>query len=136
MKMKKADGVTPVRSFSIRSAFPPAGVSRFGDCQWEFVPLIGVPGRFASGLLRLVLGGEEFEGIDVKDQLPGERVIVPLVGFRLTAAADQQFHPLGDVYLELLRSLTPHLGTDPIGELAFADAPRGGDVDVTEESLG
>jgi hypothetical protein len=91
-----------------------------------------VPGRFASGLVRLVLGGEEFERIDVENKFPGKRVIVALVGFRLTAAADQQFHPLGDVFLELLRSLTPHLGTDPIRELAFTDAPRGGDVDVED----
>ncbi len=132
MKMKKADGVAPARFITLRSVLPPAAVCRFGDCQREFVPLVGVPGRFAAGLVRLVLGAEEFEGIDVKNQLPGESVVVPLVALGLTAAADQQLHPLRDVFLELFSPLAPDFRTDPIRELAFTDSPRSGDVDIED----
>ena len=132
MNIKKAGGVAPARFISLRSVFPPATVCRFGDCQWEFVPLISVPGRFTSGLLRLVLGGEELQRIDVENQLPGECVVVPLVAFGLTATADQQLHAFGDVLLELFGSLSPHFGGDPIREFAVTDAPRAGDVDVED----
>jgi hypothetical protein len=80
MKMKKADGVAPIRFVSIRSVLRPAVVFRLADCQWNFVPLIGVPGRFAAGLVRLVLRREEFEGIDVEMTHLGQLLAFGCVG--------------------------------------------------------
>ena len=130
MKMKKErTGLPPVRSFPIRSVLPAAAVAGFTGCQWGFIP-VGVPDWFAPGLPRLLSRREEFEGVDVENQFPGQCVIITLVGFRLAAAADQQFHAFGDVLLEFFSPFSPHLGTDPIGEFAFTNAPGSRDVDV------